>query len=118
MKFVFYYVITGTSRANRSERTNQEKENQLALEPKESASKECCRSSMTSPKISADKANANASSAVKQDVSEASNGNATAGTSADSVASSAESTPGIGPSGVFSWLKVFRFANLMIKQGC
>ncbi|EAT44159.1 AAEL004470-PA [Aedes aegypti] len=71
---------------------------------------------MTSPKITADKTNANAS----QDATEAaSNGNAAAGSSADSVAAaSAENSPGTGPYGVFSWLKVFRFANLMIKQGC
>lgn len=78
--------------------------------------------SMTSPKISADKANANASSpSNKQDVAEVSNGNAAApGSSVDGVAAAAnaENATATAPYGVFSWLKVFRFANLMIKQGC
>lgn len=124
MKVDFHYIIAEPShnRASRSERVFPEKENLTNLhqptEPKESAA-HSRRADMTSPKITADKTNANA----PQDATEVSNGNAAAaGSSADSVAAaaaSAESSPGTtGPYGVFSWLKVFRFANLMIKQGC
>ncbi|XP_055638498.1 uncharacterized protein LOC129776719 [Toxorhynchites rutilus septentrionalis] len=74
-----------------------------------------CSWSMTSPKITADKSASNAS-VSKQDSAEGSNGNAP-GTSTISVPV-VESIREAVPNGFFSWLKVFRFANLMIKQGC
>uniref|UniRef100_A0A1Q3G4Z9 Uncharacterized protein n=1 Tax=Culex tarsalis TaxID=7177 RepID=A0A1Q3G4Z9_CULTA len=72
---------------------------------------------MTSPKISAEnKATPAATAAVT--ATEVSNGAVAAGTSAQVATATGDATPNDGPAGLFSWLKIFRFANLMIKQGC
>lgn len=73
---------------------------------------------MTSPKISADKGASNAT-ASKQNTVEPSNGSAAGTSTADTgVVPVLDEIREAGPYGVFSWMKVFRFANLMIKQGC
>lgn len=85
---------------------------------------------MTSPKISADKsAESNANTPKHQAQSVATANEATAvetsnveggpGSSVQAaVAATVQSIRERGFYGCFTWLKVFRFANLMIKQGC
>uniref|UniRef100_A0A182QWE4 Uncharacterized protein n=1 Tax=Anopheles farauti TaxID=69004 RepID=A0A182QWE4_9DIPT len=85
---------------------------------------------MTSPKISADKTtDSNANTPKHQPSSTGPDGGSTeapadgsgAGGSAAVqavVAATVQSIRERGFYGCFSWLKVFRFANLMIKQGC
>lgn len=73
---------------------------------------------MTSPKITAEnKTTANAATAAAAAAAtEVSNG-AVAGTSAPVATDNAAQNDGPA-AGLFSWLKIFRLANLMIKQGC
>uniref|UniRef100_A0A4Y0BLQ9 Uncharacterized protein n=1 Tax=Anopheles funestus TaxID=62324 RepID=A0A4Y0BLQ9_ANOFN len=86
---------------------------------------------MTSPKISADKTtDSNAATPKHQqggaggndtstDTSPSSVDGAGGGSGVQAVVSATvQSIRERGFYGCFSWLKVFRFANLMIKQGC
>lgn len=74
---------------------------------------------MTSPKITAEnKTTANAATAAAATPTDVSNG-AVAGTSAPVATAADNVAQNEGPAaGLFSWLKIFRLANLMIKQGC
>uniref|UniRef100_A0A182NEC3 Uncharacterized protein n=1 Tax=Anopheles dirus TaxID=7168 RepID=A0A182NEC3_9DIPT len=83
---------------------------------------------MTSPKISADKTtDSNATTPKHQPGGNGADGSSEAPTDGSAaggsgvqavVAATVQSIRERGFYGCFSWLKVFRFANLMIKQGC
>uniref|UniRef100_A0A1S4H291 Uncharacterized protein n=4 Tax=gambiae species complex TaxID=44542 RepID=A0A1S4H291_ANOGA len=84
---------------------------------------------MTSPKISADKTTDSNAATPKHQGQQGQSNEASADPPADGaagggaavqavVAATVQSIRERGFYGCFSWLKVFRFANLMIKQGC
>lgn len=70
---------------------------------------------MTSPAIKPTEKNAAKAAAASSSTSSLSGG---ATTEVDASATMLPSTTQFNQCGLFSWLKVFRFADLLMRQGC